>query len=70
MKISVKEAIQSGFLFFPTVRMQIQSLNSLKTVSKVADLSSSIAMTAHCFGALSQVRAIGHCVIGQERDLL
>ena len=27
-------------------------------------------MTAHCFGALSQVRAIGHCVIGQERDLL
>ena len=28
------------------------------------------AMTAHCFGALSQVRAIGHCVIGQERDLL
>ena len=50
--------------------MQIQPLNSLKTVSKVGDLSSTIAMTAHCFGALSQVRAIGHCVIGQERDLL
>ena len=27
-------------------------------------------MTAHCFGALSQVRVIGHCVIGQEHDLL
>ena len=49
--------------------MQIQSLNTLKTVSKVDDLSSTIAMTALCFGALSQVRAIGHCVIGQERDL-
>ena len=23
-----------------------------------------------CFGALSQVRAIGNCVIGQERDIL
>ena len=50
--------------------MQIQPLNSLKTVSKVGDVSSTIAMTAHCFGALSQVRGIGHCVIGQERDLL
>ena len=50
--------------------MQIQALNYLKTVSKVGHLSSTIAMTVHCFGALSQVRAIGHCVIGQERDLL
>ena len=50
--------------------MQIQALNYLKTVSKVGDLSSTIAMTVHCFGALSQVCAIGHCVIGQERDLL
>ena len=50
--------------------MQIQPLNSLKTVSKVGNQSSTIAMTAHCFGALSQVRAIGHCVIGWERDLL
>ena len=45
-------------------------MNHLKTASKIGDLSSTIAMTAHCFGALSQVRAIGHCVIGQERDLL
>ena len=53
--------------------MQLQSFNYLKTVSKVGDLSSDrpqIAMTAHFFGALSQVRAIGRCVIGQERDLL
>ena len=49
--------------------MQIQLLNSLKTVSKVDDLSSTIAMTAYCFGAPSQVRVIGHCVIGQEPDL-
>ena len=45
-------------------------MNRLKTASKVGDLSSTIAMTAHCFGALSQVRGIGHCVLGQERDLL
>ena len=69
--VRVKEAIQNAFSFFnPTRRMQIQPLNSLKTLSKVGDLSSTIAMTAHCFGVLSQVRAIGHCVIGQERDLL
>ena len=42
----------------------------LKTVSKGGDLSSTIAMTALCFGALSEVRAIAHCVIDQERDLL
>ena len=65
-----KKPFKMGFCFYPTLRMQIQSLNSLKTVSKVDDLSSTIAMTAHCFGALSQVHAIGHCVIGQERDLL
>ena len=67
--ICVKEAIQNVVFFNSTLRMQIQPLNSLQTVSKVGDLSSTIAMTAHCFGALSQVRAIGHCVIGQERDL-
>ena len=50
--------------------MRIRPLNSIKIVSKVGDLSSTIAMTAHCFDALSQVRAIGHCVIGQERDIL
>ena len=65
-----KKPFKMGFCFYPTLRMQIQSLNSLKTVSKVGDLSSTIAMTAYCFGALSQVRAIGHCVIGQEHDLL
>ena len=48
----------------------MQSINRLKTATNVGDLSSTIAMTAHYFGALSQVRAIGHCVIGQERDLL
>ena len=50
--------------------MLMKPINRLKTVSKVGDLSSTIAMTAHCFGALSQVRAIRHSVIGQERDLL
>ena len=50
--------------------MQIQPINRLKTTSKGGDLSSTIAMMVHCFGALSQVRAIGHCVIGRERDLL
>ena len=58
-----KKPFKMGFCFYPTLRMQIQPLNYLKTVSKVGDLSSTIAMTAHCFGALSQVRAIGHCVI-------
>ena len=65
-----KKPFKMGFCLYPTLRMQIQSLNSLKTVSKVGDLSSTIAMIAHCFGVLSQVRAIGHGVIGQERDLL
>ena len=48
----------------------MQPINRLKTASKGGNLSSTIAMTAHCFGALSQVRMIGHCVIGQERGLL
>ena len=48
----------------------MQPINRLKTASKGGDLSSTIAMKAHCFGALSQVCAIGHCVIGQERDPL
>ena len=54
-----------GFCFYPTLKKQIQTLNPHKTASKVGDLSSTIAVTAHCFGALSQVRAIGHYVIGQ-----
>ena len=58
-----------GFCFYPTLKKQIQWLNPLKTVSKVVDLSSTMAVAAHCFGALSQVRAIGHCKIGQEHDL-
>ena len=33
-------------------------------------MSSTIAMTAHCFGALSHVRQIWHCVIGHKSDLL
>ena len=70
VKISVKEAIQNGVCFYPTLRMQIQPLNSFKTVAKVGDLSLMIAMTVHCFGALSEVPVIGHCVIVQERDLL
>ena len=65
-----KKPFKMGFCFYPKLRMQIQLFNCLKTVSKVGDLSSMIAMTAHCFGALSRVRAIGYCVIGQERDLL
>ena len=50
--------------------MWIQPINRAKTFLKVGDLSLTVAMTAHCFGALSQVRAIGHCVVGQERDIL
>ena len=65
-----KKPFKMGFCFYPTLKKKIQSINRLKTVSKVGDLPSTIVMTAHCFGALSQVRAIGHCVIGQERDLL
>ena len=38
--------------------MQIQPINYLKFVSKVGDLSSTIVMTAHCFGAVSQIRAV------------
>ena len=60
-----KKPFKMGFCFYPTLKKYIQPINRLKTVSKVGDLSSTIAMTAHCFGALSQVRAIGHCVIGQ-----
>ena len=59
-----------GFCFYPTLKKLIQPINRLKTVSKVGDLSLTIAMTAHGFSALSQVRAIGHCVIGQECNLL
>ena len=65
MRVRVKEPIQIVFFcFYPTLKMKIQPLNYLKTVSKISDLSSMIAMTAHYFGALSQVHAIGHCVIG------
>ena len=53
-----------------TRSVELRTHEAVKTASKVGDLSSTIAMTAHCFGALSQVRTIGHCVIGQERDLL
>ena len=59
-----------GFCFYPTLTNHVHPLNRLKTAPKGGDLSSTIAMTAHCFGALSQVRAIDHCVIGRERDLL
>ena len=65
-----KKPFKMGVCFYPTLKMYIKPINRLKTVSKVGDLSSTIAMTAHCFGALSRVRAIGHSVIGQERDLL
>ena len=59
-----------GFCFYPTLKKQMQPLNPLKSVLKVGDMSSTIAVTAHCLNALSQVRLIGHCVIGQERYLL
>ena len=56
------------FVFISQLKSKKQPINPLKTVSKVGDLPSTIAMTAHCCGALSQVRAIGLCVIGQERN--
>ena len=65
-----KNPFKFFILFYPTLEKEAQPFNTLKTVSKVGDLSSAIAVTAHCFGALSQVRAIGYCVIGQECNLL
>ena len=65
-----KNPFKMGFCFHPILKNQIQPFYPLKNISKDGDLSSTIAMTAHCFGALSQVRATGHCMIGQERDIL
>ena len=59
VKTGVKEPIQIGFIFYNTLTKQIQTLNLLKTTSKVGDLSSRIAMTDYCFDAFAQVRAIG-----------
>ena len=70
VKISVKQPIQMVWCFYFTLEKQILPLNPLKTILKVGDLSSAIAMLAHGFGALPRVRAIGHCIIGQERDFL
>ena len=56
-----KKPIKMAICFYPTLK----NIYSQLILSK---LSSTIAMTAHCFGALSQVRVIGHCVIGEERD--
>ena len=66
---SVKNWFKMGFCFYPTLKKQTQPLYPLKTVSKDCDLSLTIDMTAHCFGAFSQVRTTGHCMIGQEHDL-
>ena len=63
-----KKPFKMGFCFYPTLKSKIQPINSLKNVSKVHDLFSTIAMTAHFFGALSQ--ATGPFFIGQELDLL
>ena len=48
----------------------MQPPNPLKTVLKVGDLSSTITMTAHCFGVLPQVSVIGQCVIVTYFDLI
>ena len=70
-KLSFKETIQSGFLFLihlkSTYNQLILSKSPLTSLSR--NLSSTIAVTAHCFGAPS-VRVIGHCMIGQKHDLL
>ena len=47
-----------SIFFYPTLNMQIQPLNSLKTVSKVGYLFSMIPMMANCFGAFSQLHTI------------
>ena len=65
VKISVKDPIQNVFCSYPTLTSKYHLI-----LSKVGDLSFTVAMTAHCLGVLAQVHAIGHCVIGQERDLL
>ena len=54
------------WVFYPAFKMQIQPINPLKTVSKVGDLSSTIAINEHILFWC----AIGHGVIGQERHLL
>ena len=68
--ISEDQWQRNNSFFCPTLIEQIWRLNPLKKVSKVSDSSSTIDMLAHCFGALSKVRAIGCCVIGLERDLV
>ena len=40
-----------GLYFYPTLEKQIQPLSPLKSVSKIGNLSLTIVMTAHCFGA-------------------
>ena len=49
--------------------LHLKSKYSHLILSKLSR-KSTIAMTAHYFGALPQVHAIGHCVIDQECDLL
>ena len=58
-----KNPFKMGFCFHLTLEKQIRPLDPLKSVSKVGDLSSTIAVNAHCFGAFSQVRAIGHWLV-------
>ena len=71
VKISVKQPIQKWvFVFIPHLKSKMQPLNPLKTVSKVGDMSWTIAVTVHCFGMLSQVGAIEHNMTSQKRDLL
>ena len=51
VKIVVKEPIQN--IFYPTPKMQIHPLYPLKTISKIGDLPSTIAITAHFWCAHS-----------------
>ena len=57
------------FVFVPHFLRKYGDLIHSKWFSK-SWLSSTIAMTDHCFDASSQVRAIRRFVIGQERDQL
>ena len=60
---------KNGFLFLSHTQkantVTKSSKNCLESRRSVVD----DGRAAHCFGALSQVRAIGHCMFGQEHDL-
>ena len=56
MKVSVKNPIQNVVLFLPCTYKLNTGLNLPQIVSKASDMSSTIAMIAHSYGAIYHVR--------------